>query len=96
MVRKPQITVSIVFDLTQAPRPELEPLILYYGEALWDEFREEPRVSISFDDIDKVRDRLSFTATSLTVAKRAAFIAERLLSKSNLVGQVTISAMDVA
>lgn len=87
---KPKVTVCIVFDMSQAPLPDLAPRLFYYCEALWDEMREEPRISLSFQDIDTVRDRLSFTATSFAIAKRAVKTAEMLLSAHRLLGRVTI------
>ena len=89
---KPSITVSVVFDVSQDAGIFLRSRIPDYGEYLWTAFRDEPRITVSFEIIDAATGRLHFTATSVILAKRAAKVAEQLLLKHNLIGVVTILA----
>ena len=91
MSRKPLINIEIVFDASQATRQDLVDRVRNYGEELWRVFRDEPRVMVSFEAIDNALDRFHFTATSSILAKRAAKVAEELLSKHSLTAWVTIS-----
>jgi len=91
MSKQPPIQIEIVFDASQAARPDLRHRVRNFGEDLWGVFRDQPRVTVSFDVIGNAVDRLHFTATSAILAKRAAKIAGRLLSDHNLIATVAVS-----
>jgi hypothetical protein len=96
MAQKSAFVIDIEFDPAQGLPEDLHPRIYYYGKDLWHAFRDEPRISLPFETIDRATDRLHFTATSVTVAKRAALVAKELLSEHKLVAKVTVPTVDVA